>query len=140
MITINKAVVSRIPPDQVLARIDDLTPGDDPAVARLRDLAVRLAADRDLQVSVIFYEDGRAELEVLHAGPPHYTEDTIDCAKFAGPGPGWIVSLADDVGLQSATDLVRVTLLDASKLHDGRASRPSSSAASASARSRASGT
>ena len=87
-------------------------------VPRLRDLAVRLAADRDLQVSVITYEDGRAELEVLRAGPPHYTEDTIDCAKFAGPDhpePGWIVSLADDAGLQNATDLVRGTLLNASE-------------------------
>jgi hypothetical protein len=122
MITINRAVVSRVPPDQVQAWIDALTPadspGDDPAAARLRDLAVRLAAHRDLQVSVITYEDGRAELEVLHAGPPHYTEDTIDCAKFAGPdhpAPGWIVSLADDASLQSATDLVRGTLLNASE-------------------------
>jgi len=122
MITINKAVVTRIPPGQVQARIDARTPGgspgDDAAAARLRDLAVRLAADRDLQVSVITYEDGRAELEVLHAGPPHYTEDTIDCARFGGPGrrePGWIVSLADDAGLQNATDLVRGTLLNASE-------------------------
>jgi hypothetical protein len=122
MITINKAVVSRVPPDQVQARIDALTsgggPGDDLAAARLRDLALRLAAHRDLQVSVITYDDGRSELEVLHAGPPHYTEATIDCAKFAAPdrpAPGWIVSLADDAGLQSATDLVRGTLLDASE-------------------------
>jgi hypothetical protein len=122
MITINKAVVSRVPSDQVQAQIDALTagvsPGDDAVAARLRDLAVRLAADRDLQVSVITYEDGRAELQVLHAGPPHYTEDTIDCAKFARadhPEPGWIVSLADDAGLQNATDLVRGTLLNASE-------------------------
>jgi hypothetical protein len=122
MITINKAVVSRVPPDQVQARIDALTPGagpgDDAVAARLRDLAVRLAADRDLQVSVITYEDGRAELQVLHTGPPHYTEDTIDCAKFAGPDrpePGWIVSLADDAGVQDATDLVRGMLLNASQ-------------------------
>jgi hypothetical protein len=151
MITIHKAVASRVPPDQILAGTrgagPDAGPGPDgdPAAARLRDLAVRLAAYRDLQVSVISYDDGRAELEVLHAGPPHYTEHTIDRAKFAGPdrpAPGWVVSLDGDAGLRSATDLIRGTLLNASDPggHDAPVSRPPSSAASASARSRASGT
>jgi hypothetical protein len=38
------------------------------APAQLRELAVQLAADPDLTVSVITYDDGRAELEVLHTG------------------------------------------------------------------------
>jgi hypothetical protein len=154
MITINKAVVTRIPPEQIRAGLDALATdagnaGDEPAAARLRDLAVRLAADRDLQVSVILYEDGRAELEVLHAGPPHYTAATIDCAKFAQPEQeGWVVSLTGDGALQDAADLIRGTLAEASegasegarepKGHDGWVSPRS--AASASDRSRAKGT
>ena len=58
--------------------------GDAEVAARLRDLALHLASYRDLRVSVITYEDGSAELEVLHTGPPHHTEATIDHGKFAG--------------------------------------------------------
>jgi hypothetical protein len=77
MITIRKAVASRVPPGQILALLEALTSEsgtsgsglDDAAVAtRLRDLALHLASYRDLRVSVITYEDGSAELEVLHAG------------------------------------------------------------------------
>jgi len=136
MITIRKAVARRVPPDQIRAGIEALISrsgaagsgtagsgtagsglGDDAVVARLRDLAVQLASYRDLQVSVITYEDGSAELEVLHAGPPHHTCDTIDCAKFAGRAaaePGWVVDLADDSALQHATELIRAALLAAS--------------------------
>ena len=118
MITIRKAVISRVWPDQLRAPAPD--PGEDadavPAAARLRDLAQHLAAYRDLQVSVITYEDGRAELQVLHAGPPHHTQDTIDCGKFGGPdrsAPGWVVSLADEGGLDVVADLIRATLQEA---------------------------
>jgi hypothetical protein len=52
------------------------------APAPLRELAAQLAADPDLTVSVITYDDGRAELEVLHTGPPHHTADTIDARAF----------------------------------------------------------
>jgi hypothetical protein len=131
MITIRKAVARRVPPDQIRAGIEALISrsgaagsgtagsglGDDAVVARLRDLAVQLASYRDLQVSVITYEDGSAELEVLHAGPPHHTCDTIDCAKFAGRTAaerGWVVDLADDSALQHATELIRAALLAAS--------------------------
>ena len=138
MITIRKAVISRVWPDRLRAetpasgsgraespasgpgRDEDPAPGadrdEDPAVARLRDLAGRLAAYRDLQVSVITYEDGHAELQVLHAGPPHHTEDTIDRGKFGGPehaAPGWVVSLADEGGVQDVTDLIRAALQEA---------------------------
>lgn len=96
-------------------------PGDTEAAARLRDLALHLASYRDLRVSVITYDDGSAELEVLHAGPPHHTAATIDCGRFAGrpaAEPGWVVDLAGDAALEQATDLIRATLLQAS------ASRP----------------
>jgi hypothetical protein len=164
MITIRKAVVSRVPPEQVRAGIEALTsgsgaagsgaagsgaagsgaagsgaagsgaagsgpgpgaagrssgPGDDPGhdavAARLRDLALLLASYRDLRVSVITYEDGSAALEVLHAGPPHHTADSIDHRKFAGraaTAPGWVVDLADDSALQHVTDLIRAALLE----------------------------
>jgi hypothetical protein len=130
MITIRKAVARRVPPDQIRAGIDALISGsgtsesgtagsglgDDAVAARLRDLALQLASYRDLQVSVITYEDGSAELEVLHAGPPHHTCDTIDRAKFAGRAaaePGWVVDLGSDSALQHATDLIRAALLEA---------------------------
>jgi hypothetical protein len=126
MITIRKAVASRVPPDQIRAAIEALAsgsetsgsgPGDAEVAARLRDLALHLASYRDLRVSVIIYEDGSAELEVLHAGPPHHTEATIDRGKFAGQPAaesGWVVDLAGDSALEHAAELIRGTLLKAS--------------------------
>jgi hypothetical protein len=149
MITIRKAVARRVPPDQVRAVIEALAsgpetsgpearepgsyepgtteprPGDAEAAARLRDLALHLASYRDLRVSVITYDDGSAELEVLHAGPPHHTAATIDRGRFAGrpaAEPGWVVDLAGDSALEQAADLIRATLLKAS------AARPASRA------------
>jgi hypothetical protein len=113
MITIRTAVINRVWPD----RSQDPEPDEDPAAARLRDLAQRLAAQRDLRVSVITYDDGRAELEVLHAGPPHHSVDSIDCEKFGGPdhcAPGWVVSLTEEGGLQDVADLVCDTLREQS--------------------------
>jgi hypothetical protein len=124
MITIRKAVATRVRPDQIRAGIEALTsrpgtsgPGDAEVEARLRELALHLASYPDLRVSVIVYEDGSAELEVLHAGPPHHTEATIDCGKFAGQPAaesGWVVDLTSDSALEHATDLIRGTLRAAS--------------------------
>jgi hypothetical protein len=124
MITIRKAVATRVPPDQIRAGIEALTsrsgasgPGDAEVGARLRELALHLASYPDLRVSVILYEDGSAELEVLHAGPPHHTEATIDCGKFAGQPEaesGWVVDLTSESALERATDLIRGTLRAAS--------------------------
>ena len=130
MITIRKAVARRVPPDQIRAGIEALASGsgapgsgasgsglgDAEIAARLRDLALQLASYRDLRVSVITYEDGSAELEVLHAGPPHHTEATIDRGKFAGrpaTEAGWVVDLTGDAALDHATDLIRGMLLEA---------------------------
>ena len=126
MLTIRKAVATRVPPDQIRAGIEALAsrsgtpgpgPGDAEVQARLRELALHLASYPDLRVSVIIYEDGSAELEVLHAGPPHHTEATIDCGKFAGRAAtesGWVVDLTGDSALEHATDLIRGTLRAAS--------------------------
>ena len=126
MITIRKAVATRVPPDQIRAGIEALTSksgtsgpglGDAEVEARLRELALHLASYPDLRVSVIIYEDGSAELEVLHAGPPHHTEATIDRGKFAGQPAaesGWVVDLTGDSALERATDLIRGTLRAAS--------------------------
>ena len=126
MLTIRKAVATRVPPDQIRAGIEALAsrsgtpgpgPGDAEVQARLRELALHLASYPDLRVSVIIYEDGSAELEVLHAGPPHHTEATIDCGKFAGRAAtesGWVVDLTGDSALERATDLIRGTLRAAS--------------------------
>ena len=86
MTTICKTILTGTSPQQIREQTEGLAP------ARLRDLAARLAARRDLTVSVITYDDdGAQELEVLHTGPPHRTEHTIDCRKFTRqPGPpGW---------------------------------------------------
>ena len=87
------------------------------ASARLRDLAVELAAHRDLRVSVITYEDGTEELEVLHTGPPHRDENTIDRTKFAGQAraaPDWTLYLAGESGIRNAANLIRAALPNAS--------------------------
>jgi hypothetical protein len=71
-----KTVLSGAAPGHIREQTEGLAP------AQLRELAVQLAADPDLTVSVISYDDGRQELEVLHTGPPHRTEHTIDCCRF----------------------------------------------------------
>jgi ABC-type protease/lipase transport system fused ATPase/permease subunit len=107
MITIRKDVLSGATAQQVR----DLTEGLVPA--RLWDLAASLAAYPDLILSVITYEDGAQELEVLYTGPPHLAEDTIDHLKFSRE-PGETLSLAGQSGLQRAVTLIRAVLLEAS--------------------------
>ena len=63
MITIRKAILSGSTPGQIRDQTQGL------ASAALRDLAVQLAGDRDLTVSVITYGDGTQELEVLPTRP-----------------------------------------------------------------------
>lgn len=120
MITIRKAVAERVPPEEFQAAVAALAaepgPDEDAAAVRLRHLAAHLASYRDLRVSVITYEDGSTELEVLHAGPPYHTSDTIDRRRFAGRAaaePGLVVDLASDSALEHATDLIRTTLRQA---------------------------
>jgi hypothetical protein len=59
VIKISKTILSGAAPGQIREQAERL------ASAQLRELAVQLAADPDLTVSVIAYDDGRAELEVL---------------------------------------------------------------------------
>ncbi|MGH3174179.1 MAG: hypothetical protein ACRDPF_10010, partial [Streptosporangiaceae bacterium] len=66
MITICKAVLSGSAPGRIRAQTQGLESDG------LRDLAVELAGDPDLTVSVITYADGRQELEVLGTGPQHH--------------------------------------------------------------------
>ena len=99
MVTICKTVLNGAAPGQIEALVP----------AQLRDLAVQLAADPDLTVSLITYDDGRLELEVLHTGPPHRTERTIDCGRFTGQAPPEM-SIASPAGLQDAVTLVRAIL------------------------------
>ncbi len=112
MITIRKAVVNRIPADQIRAGLEALARRPE-TTQRLRELALMLASDRDLRVSVISYEDGSSELEVLHAGPPHHTAPTTGRPKSGGPdagAPGWVASLADESALADTTELIREML------------------------------
>ena len=112
MITICKTILSGTAPGQIRDRVSGL------ASAPLRDLAVKLAADPDLTVSVITYSDGRQELEVLHTGPPHHTEETIDHRRFTRPTqetPGRTLPVSTQAGLQEAVTVIRTALLNAAQ-------------------------
>ncbi len=89
MITIHKAVLSSATLSEIRDQVEELArgPGGNAAAVRLRDLAVELAAHRDLRVSVITYEDGTEELEVLHAGPPHLNPLGDPAARSRAAGP-----------------------------------------------------
>ena len=53
---------------------------------------------------------------MLHTGPPHRTEHTVDCRKFTrqpGDPPGWTLSIARQQGLHDAVRLIHDTLPDA---------------------------
>jgi hypothetical protein len=110
VIVICKTVLSGSTSEQIRDQVDGLAP------TQLRDLAVQLAGDPDLTVSVITYDDGRLELEVLHTGPPHRTEHTIDRSRFTGQPQqeaSRMLSIVTSAGLQDAVTLVRSILLDA---------------------------
>ncbi len=107
MITLGKITLSGVTPERIREQASGL------ASAPLRDLAVQLAADTDLTVSVITYEDGRQELEVLHTGPPHHDEATIDCRRFTRPpsaAPARTLPLAGPDDLRDAVSTVRAIL------------------------------
>ena len=107
MTTICKAILSGASPQEILDQTAGLTP------AWLRDLAVRLAGHPDLTVSVIIYDDGRSELEVLYSGPPHHTVDTIDHRSFARSEQGRTMPVTGPDDLQEAAQWIRATLRDA---------------------------
>lgn len=110
MITIRKDILSNAAPQQIREQTANLTP------APLRDLAVSLAEDPDLTVSVITYDNGAQELEVLHTGPPHRTEDTIDQRRFTrqpDTTPSRTVAITTQSALADAIELVRAILRDA---------------------------
>ena len=109
MISIRKDILTGATPQQ----IRDLTPGLAPA--QLRELAASLAQDRDLTVAVITYDSGAQELEVLHTGPPHRTEHTIDPRKFTrqpDAAPARTMSVTTQSALQDAVELIRAILRD----------------------------
>ena len=110
MIKISKTVLSGGAPGHIREQTEGLEP------AQLRELAVQLAADPDLTVSVITYDDGRQELEVLHTGPPHRTEHAIDCGRFErepAATPTRTLSVATPAALLDAAEMIRAILWDA---------------------------
>ena len=104
MITICKAILSGAKPAQIREQTEGLFPG------WLRDLAVNLAGDPALTVSVIIYQDAQ-ELEVLRTGPPHHTEQSIDSDRFTRQHAETL-SVAEPPDVQDAVALVRSMLLD----------------------------
>jgi hypothetical protein len=110
MIRIRKDILSGATLQQIRDLTAQLTP------SQLRELAVNLAGDLNLTVSVITYEGGAQELEVLHTGPPQHTEDTIDHRKFTrqpGATPARTVSIATQSAFQDTAAMIRVLLRDA---------------------------
>jgi hypothetical protein len=110
VIKISKTVLSGAAPGHIREQTEDLAP------AQLRELAVQLAADPDLTISVITYDDGRQELEVLHTGPPHRTEHTIDCRRFErepAATPARMLSVSTPAALLDAAEAIRAILRDA---------------------------
>ena len=105
MITICKTVLSGAAPARIREQTEGLASG------WLRDLAVKLAGDPALTVSVITHEDSTQELEVLRTGPPHHTEQTIDSGRFTRQ-PGRTLPIAEPPDVQDAVALVRAILLD----------------------------
>lgn len=104
MITICKTVLSGATPARIREQTEGLESG------RLRDLTVKLAGDPALTVSVITHADGTQELEVLHTGPPHHTEQTIDSDRFTRQ-PRQTLPIAEPPDVQNAVALVRAILL-----------------------------
>ncbi len=110
MITISKIILSGVAPARIRDQVSGL------ASAPLRYLAVQLASDTDLTVSVITYQDGRQELEVLHTGSPGHDEATIDCHRFTRQPPAAsprTLPVAGPADLRDAVSLVRAILRDA---------------------------
>jgi hypothetical protein len=110
VIKISKTILSGATAGHIREQTESLAP------AQLRELAVQLAADPDLTVSVITYDDGRAELEVLHTGPPHRTEHTIDCCRFErepAAAPARTMSVATQSAMREAAEMIRAILWDA---------------------------
>jgi hypothetical protein len=108
--TLRKDTLSGATPHQIRSQTTDLAP------AQLRELAVTLAQDPDLTVSVITYDNGMQELEVLHTGPPRHTEHTIDHRKFTrkpDAAPPRILPIATRSALQDAAETIRALLRDA---------------------------
>ena len=79
MITICKTVLSGAAPARIREQTEGLESG------WLRDLAVKLAGDSALTVSVITHEDSTQELEVLRTGPPHQPLPPLGPPVTAGP-------------------------------------------------------
>jgi hypothetical protein len=109
VIIISKAILSTETAQHIRKLVSDLEP------APLRDLALELAAQPDLRVSVITYEDGTAELEVLDVGSPCHDEHTIDCRRFTRPDPPSrprTLPLTGQSSLRDTVDLIRAAMRD----------------------------
>lgn len=107
MITISKVILSGTTPAQIRQQAAGL------ASAPLRDLAAELATDPELTVSVITYQDGTQELEVLHTGPPRLTEHTIDHHRFTRQPeacPSRTLPVVGPADLHEAINLIRAIL------------------------------
>lgn len=109
MITIRKDILSDATPQQIREQTAHLAPA-------LRRLALSLAGDAELTVSVITYDNGARELEVLHTGQPHRTEHTIDPRRFTrqpDATPVRTLSITTQSAFADAAELVRAILWNA---------------------------
>jgi hypothetical protein len=98
---ISKAALSGATPEQARELAAGL------ASAPLRALAAALAADPALTVSVITYQDGTAELEVLHTGPPHRAPEATSPRQLP---PARTLPLATPADLADAAAMIRALI------------------------------
>ena len=98
---ISKTILSGAPPDQVRALAAGL------ATVPLRALAIHLADDPALAVSVITYQDGTAELEVLHTGPPRPDPQATSPGQLLPPRT---LPLATPADLDDAITMIRALI------------------------------
>jgi hypothetical protein len=111
VIIISKAILSATTAQHVRELVSGLDS------APLWDLALELATQPGLRVSVITYQDGSTELEVLAADPPRHDERTIDCRRFTRTdrlGQSRILPAAGQYGLHDAVDMIQAIMRDVS--------------------------
>jgi hypothetical protein len=73
----------------------------------LRALAIHLADRPQLAVSVLTRQDGTAELEVLHTGPPHPDPQATRPSQLP---PRQTLPLAAPAGLDDAVAMIRALI------------------------------
>jgi hypothetical protein len=116
VITSHKTILSGSP-DDLRRKVETLAPGQEPHVyqagTRLRELAVTLAMQAGLRVSMISYEDGSQELEVVLTDHPSCDPIVIGRDQHGGRCQlSWDLWLPieDQPGIETVVNLIQAAL------------------------------